>query len=457
MKHLLFFIIVAGVSLKSQAQLFNEPRFVDPNDVDHVTITSGDLDNDGDQDVITINSQVISWYENTNGIGNFGEPIILDTGIGQSFYQLVVDLDQDGMDDIILSLFDQDRFVWYRNTGGGSFALPVNLATNLNTAAGVVAGDIDGDGDLDLVLGVSNGVGLYWIEHLDGQGTFSTKIPISTTLSLTRTQRLGDIDGDGDLDIVTNSLGQARLSWYENTDGQGTFSGPTIIEDSGLYHNHLFIVDFDNDNDIDVVSISDNITWYENEGAGNYGLQQIINPINPGTNYGGLSSFDIDNDDDFDILFTTNNTNGPNYQLNNGSGVFNTPVVLTTPITFAVSFIVPVDIDGDGDLDIVSRGDEGGANDPTNLVWYENLTILNGIQNSMPGLVITPNPVQNTLHIYSPIPLQKITLFQVLGQPIKTFSTGLTQIDVSFLSSGIYFIQLENQKGENMVKKVIKK
>jgi len=85
-------------------------------------------------------------------------------------------------------------------------------------------GDIDGDGDIDIVVTViPNGV--EWFKNTDGLGNFILGQNISTDHDVIRAAFLSDIDGDNDLDVFVASQNDGKIVWYENTDGLGTF-GP---------------------------------------------------------------------------------------------------------------------------------------------------------------------------------------------------------------------------------------
>ena len=91
------------------------------------------------------------------------------------------------------------------------------------------AADVDGDGDVD-VLSASLSPSLRdgqiaWYENTDGQGTFGEQQVIATEDA--SSVQAADMDGDGDVDVLSGSLG--TIAWYENTDGQGTFGDQQVI------------------------------------------------------------------------------------------------------------------------------------------------------------------------------------------------------------------------------------
>lgn len=453
------FIVILLISQFVKGQIFNPTPHLIDDDARSGVLTKGDINNDGKTDIIYVTSQLLVWYEN-DGLGNFSEPIEIDTTPGQSFHINAVDLNQDGNLDILVSSFENDQLYFYRNLGGGSFAPRQVLTENLDRVRSAEAADLNGNGFLDLVVGITNGVGFYWMEHLDGQGNFGPPTPISTTLAQARTQKVGDINGNGFLDVLSNSGGSTLLSWFEN-DGQGNFTTQHLIENSGFYNINLFLIDMDNDGDLDIVSYgNDGVFWYKNlDGLGNFSQKIIINPTtDPNVQYGSLSVFDIDNNGTNDVVYFSTVNRGINYQLNDGTGVFSPPVFVDPPTTGLLNFAGnhPIDVDGDGDIDLINEVFQGGSN-PKILWWTENQTILNVQDATFKGLSITPNPVDGLLSIKSKTPLKSVIFYQSQGKSLKTVTTAFESIDVTFLSPGVYFILIEGQEGERVVKTIIKK
>ncbi len=229
-------------------------------------VRTADFDQDGDLDVVVASFDLIAWYENLDGLGEFSDAIPIQEGKGQSFSLCPADFNNDGHIDLVVSFFDADEVQWHHNLGDGTFVNQL-LDFGLLIAGGVSAADLDGDDGMDIVLGVTNGNGLYWIENLDGLGTFGTRIVINASISQSRAQAIGDIDGD--MDILTNSNGSSYLSWYENVDGLGSFANQHIIDPLGLYENYVYLFDINGDGDLDVLSAAlsnqgRELVWHEN-------------------------------------------------------------------------------------------------------------------------------------------------------------------------------------------------
>ncbi len=79
-----------------------------------------------------------------------------------------------------------------------------------------------------------------------------------------------DLDGDGDPDVLSASEIDAKIAWYENLDGLGTFGPQQVITTQALWATSVYAADLDGDGDPDVLSASYNdnkIAWYENLSA----------------------------------------------------------------------------------------------------------------------------------------------------------------------------------------------
>ena len=172
----------------------------------------GDTDNDGDVDLIFGKSSFFNNWANNGGL-DFGQ-----TSGGSGFNNLsgmdIGDVDGDGSLDIVTGgFFENGSSRVFLNNGSAEYSLAQTLPMIANTwASDVILGDLDGDGDLDLIVPDSAfGALTSWLN--DGAGTFSDSgqsLGSSDTLSVA----LGDVDGDGDLDLITGvGLSSANKVW----------------------------------------------------------------------------------------------------------------------------------------------------------------------------------------------------------------------------------------------------
>ncbi|MCA9318003.1 MAG: VCBS repeat-containing protein, partial [Planctomycetes bacterium] len=138
-------------------------------------------------------------------------------------------------------------------------------------------GDLDGDGDLDLYLARSNGNNPDEIWFNNGSGTFTNS---GQTLGNVQSNqvKLGDLDGDGDLDavIAVQSSTVGNQIWLN--DGSGTFtdSGQSLAVRSGALRFGIDLGDLDGDGDLDLFMTDYGSTdfVFVNDGAGVFSLHQ---------------------------------------------------------------------------------------------------------------------------------------------------------------------------------------
>src|SRR5690606_4527093 len=183
-------------------------------------VVTADLDNDGDTDVVSISYlNYIAWYENIDGIGNFSSPIIIFSTSPNFAYKLFVeDLDADGDFDIIASLFDRGEVIWLENDGTGNFVGVQVIYEDEFLPIGVIADDFNGDSKIDLAAGIHDSDQIIWFENRGPLGieentthhfTFYPN-PTNGLLSTKSTSQIAEI-------TVYNNLGQL-LSTFENKD-----------------------------------------------------------------------------------------------------------------------------------------------------------------------------------------------------------------------------------------------
>ena len=200
----------------------------------------------------------------------------------------------------------------------------------------------------------------------NGQG-FGPQQIISSNADYAWAAYAADLDGDGDEDVLSVSEFDDKLVWYKN-DGVGNFGSELIFSGETNAPRAVFAADLDGDNDLDVIFGSylglNKIAWYENDGLGNFGAQQVI--TNSVSRVTDLYFEDLDADGDLDLLTASYIGNEIAWFENDGTGLFGTKQVITTAATKALS-VHAEDLDNDGDFDVLSASEENGL-----IAWYEN-------------------------------------------------------------------------------------
>ncbi|MBN2091997.1 T9SS type A sorting domain-containing protein [candidate division KSB1 bacterium] len=138
-----------------------------------------------------------------------------------------------------------------------------------------------------------------WYENLDGQGNFGPQQIITTQTDSVLYLFAIDLDLDSDIDVLSASIGDGKICWFENKDGKGDFSDAIVITQQAAGATSVHAADIDGDGDIDVLSASEydhKVAWYKNllietavqTGNNRYPLnftleQNYPNPFNPAT------------------------------------------------------------------------------------------------------------------------------------------------------------------------------
>ncbi|MCP4388464.1 MAG: hypothetical protein GY802_09220, partial [Gammaproteobacteria bacterium] len=205
---------------------------------------------------------------------------------------------------------------------------------------------------------------IAWYEN-DGSESFTDHI-ITTAAIGALFVTTTDVDGDGDLDVLSASQSDGRIAWYEN-DGSESFTTHTITTAANGAFS-IATADVDGDGDMDVLSASmndDKIAWYENNGSEVFTERVITTGADGAVS---VTTADVDGDGDIDVLSASTTDNKIAWYENDGSETFTTHTI-TTGVSGAFS-VTTADVDGDGDLDVLSAS----IVDQT-VAWYENIPV----------------------------------------------------------------------------------
>jgi len=145
-------------------------------------------------------------------------------------------------------------------------------------ARSVYSADVDGDGDMDIVAAsdhdpYNNEDGrVAWYEN-DGGGNFTEHV--ITTGSNPRFVHAKDVDGDGDMDVISGSQSNGMIVWHEN-DGSESFT--THLIGTAYNPQSIYAVDLNSDGDMDVLVANywEKVVWYENDGSESFTEHHLI-------------------------------------------------------------------------------------------------------------------------------------------------------------------------------------
>ena len=239
----------------------------------------GDFDGDGDIDVLVgVNGTSGMFLRNDNGVfSSQSSAFFPQPAVGSRM--VVGDFDNDGDTDILYQTGGSgSAWAYARSEGGGNFtfrtqetspfaglALPDHAGNNYYVA------DFDGDGDLDILAAVSGATGTF----LRNNGSSFSSGSTTTFPAAAANGRLlvGDFDGDGDADILYQTGANGSAFQYARSNGDGTFTiltlansplaGVPLVDHTGANYR---VGDFDGDGDLDIFSAT-------NSSSGNFYVQ----------------------------------------------------------------------------------------------------------------------------------------------------------------------------------------
>jgi hypothetical protein len=343
-----------------------------------VSVQAGDLDGDGDLDVVSAseNDDQIAWYRNDGATSpGFSRQVIREAGSiapnGIDFAKsvFVADVDGDADLDIVYASENANEIGWYENDGGTTprFLQHV-IATNLDHIKQVYAADLDLDGDIDLFSASSSDGRIAWYEN-DGSAdpTFTQHI-VTDSARGARGVSVADLDLDGDLDILAAAREDGTVLWFANQTihrNARFLPLPNTFVANQEAPRHVIAADLDNDGDKDLISIgNETLVWHENDGRRPPGFaERMLDSDIAGGRW--VEVADMDNDGDLDVIAASRNNQMIRWYVNQGDRQFRMRAV-------ASEFVYPraviaADLNNNGDMDLVAASDENDA-----IFWFAN-------------------------------------------------------------------------------------
>jgi hypothetical protein len=352
-----FSAIPGQLALSSTALASPVEQLVDSSHVGAIGVGVGDVDNDGDLDIVgtaQTSGMVLLWENDGADPPGFTEHTVA-TPPGAAGID-VADIDADGRLDMVISMVDpRNKIVWKQNQGGDPIVWGNQVIQNpWRDAWEISTGDVDGDGNLDVMCTCWSTADVTWWRN-DGNDPIAwTPHLVDGSLMGAHSVRGADLDGDGDMDLAAAAgLGHKIVVYW--SDGADSITWTRQEVETGFTGaRSVWIDDIDRDGDLDIAGIcwTSDLAWWSNDGGDPVvWTRQTITVSADGGH--ALCIADLNGDDRPDILTATNGNNRITWWENGGGS----PIVWTERVvsdTFEGSISVRAgDVDGDGDLDPV--------------------------------------------------------------------------------------------------------
>lgn len=427
----------------------------------------GDFDGDGKTDLVVVNlaSASISVFRNTSTLGTISFAPKVDFELEPYFialgrYIAIGDLDGDGKLDIAVTNRSLKTVSVFRNTssvGTISFAAKIDYNTDPSNLSNrfIAMGDLDGDGKLEIAVG-SSGDTMTILQNTSTVGTIGFAPYVSFMAGARHFSiDIGDLDNDGKPDIVLANDFGPTLTILRNTSTLGVLDFTVSLNYSPLqYIGDVSMSDIDGDGKLDLALSSwelNGIAILRNTGSGvgDISFNDITN-ITTNANMGTISLGDLDGDGKPDIVTVDTGYDDIFIYRNTSTlGAISYADNVIIYLTGSPYDINIADLDGDG------RPDLSYSN-----VLFDRIYVLKNSPvalsvsdfNTSSTFTVYPNPTNSKVFIRSSEPhiITQIEIIDISGrvlQYIKSDSYNEISIDVSHLSAGNYIIKLQSEKG----------
>ncbi|MCB2211335.1 VCBS repeat-containing protein [bacterium] len=387
-RYFLTFAIILLVSLLTSpiyAQLWPDQTLPSWQGDNNGPVGVFDYDNDGDLDVWLMYGPLLGSINHLPNLWGEYQEGVQDIAFAQDGDW--IDFDQDGDIDFVFygTMINEGRLAWLEYLGDGQFdAHLIQEFTEGYTSGRSAAGDIDGDGDIDIVTnfdlnGGSQGFST-WYQQPDG--SFVGVLTNNSMAGFPQSD-LGDLNCDGLLDFVTPSLGALDV-YFAQLDQTWDMIHIDVTDLQSNSYSEPKLGDFDQDGDLDIAVFQNfiddypddwpaTVSWYENSGVGDF-TEHVIYQQDYGTDW-VIAILDADSDGDTDLAVRHL------LLLNQGDNVtFDSLTYTDISIPF-IDQLIAADIDNDGDTDLLDE----------EVRWFVNPT------NDPPQFIIRLVPRQTTV------------------------------------------------------------
>jgi len=340
-------------------------------------IYSGDIDMDGDIDIAATSikgNRVILWLNKISMNGTW-KKIDVDTSFILPIYIYMSDINDDSKTDIVAGSGEGVLAWWEQVKVDCSVWTKHIIDTGYYSAHGVVASDINNDSHTDIIATSAVNHSIAWWENSGGSDPEWTKHIICDDFHVCQSCYVVDIDNDSDMDVIGAASGDNEISIWFNIDGKAGQWRKKVISDSFEMAHWVSASDIDVDGNIDILGAACagcEIAWWKN--PGNADKKWLKHSIGKNLDCAlTVEAADINNDNCIDVISTAWMSD----ELAVWEQVWDTTQIwIKHAIDTSINGAWPLhtnDLDNDGDIDIIASGDILNRKDSNpSIYWWEN-------------------------------------------------------------------------------------
>ncbi len=355
-------------------------------------------------------------------------------------------------DDVIALYRDNNdnnniKLVYYTNDGNNNFSSANIISSEISAPANIIVKDVNHDLCADIFVPTNDNILLFLN---DGSGNFT-----HDTITVGKLIKAIDFNNDNNIDIIFKNTNN-DLQWLEG-DGAGNFSNAQTLITSQSTTDRILVEDFDSDGDKDIVTQDyyNTLKLYVNDGAENFTFDhEVFSQSDSWATSLAPGNFDGNWNTEYNDILTGVSSFGAAPQIslliNDDNGNFIDTIQFTTSSDTVIS-LYSVDFNSDTCMDIV-------AATCYNIIWFKGMSCdaTTDVYNfgKEKEVSLYPNPTKNTLYIEVKNEKLKskdddrniVFVYDIYGREVKQFKiqNSKYKINVSDLEKGVYFVKVGN-------------
>lgn len=265
---------------------FSAAEVLDASPDGAVDVATGDLTGNGFTDVVSVSlrSDAVHWYQN-QGDSTFGAPQPIATDVDGPIAVRTFDVDADQDVDVLVGALLDETVLLYENLGNGEFGEGTEIVEGIGGLEALHLTDLNDNDRTDILAASYQDSTVIRVEtnpEAEGDDFFVSHSPISSDIAEPIEVHAADVTDSGRPDVLVGTAAERSLLLFESsadTTGELSFEAPRVLAGEIRTVEAIDTGDLDRDGDLDIVVASfeeGRVLWFENRGNGSFGPPQVL-------------------------------------------------------------------------------------------------------------------------------------------------------------------------------------